>query len=94
MAWVPASAGMTGGAGMTVCRGMAGMTLGASGSRKARRSPHAFVIPADAGTQGKIKHAATAEADRGGRGARGKRLFLWHWVPASAGMTGGGMTRE
>ena len=46
------------------------------------------VIPADAGTQSKAKHAAPAKADRGGRRARGKRLFLCPWIPASAGMTG------
>ena len=52
--------------------------------------PQSHVIPADAGTQRKTKHAATAEADRGGQGARGKRLFLWPWVPRPAGMTGAG----
>ena len=46
------------------------------------------VNPADAGTQEK-QSTPLAEADRGGQGARGKRLFLWPWVPASAGMTAG-----
>ena len=72
--WIPASAGMTGG--------------GPRFPHTSRHSRDSHVIPADAGTQSKAKHAAPAQADRGGRRARGKRLFLCPWIPASAGMTG------